>query len=486
MPPLENVAPDLSGTWRRFEVGTQAPGSGSTDDPDWSTRLGIPEGTPFLLSPRFTYDRELNEFFYSADMLSALPQTRDGYTGNLVMFFNFLHHSRGGVDWRHTTEEDHRAYLVWRRHDPRGPRVSGSTWNREVSAQNRFFRWQHSQGRISENPIPQRARRPRPGSYRGELGLTAATYSHDARRNKVEWLPAASYRVWRDVGLRGYSQHGLPDSTFRGRWAGRNATFADLMVRTGMRLTEQASLLRTEIPFAPERGYARFSLSAAAAKGGSGRWIYVPASILREIAAYVEIDRRTVIEAARLRGRYEQLNGPLLDLRSRQVTTTFPDGLRSLTRMELLSPAQRRRTVIETEAGLEPAALWLSESGTPIAVQTWKDVFRQANKRCLEHDVSLRAHPHLLRHTFAVLTLEQLQRGHIEALASLSVQQRTQYVRVFGDPLDWVRRALGHKSVTTTQVYLHALEELEMETRLALIPSEWDDPRSSPSRSRES
>ena len=486
MPPLENIASDLYGSWRRFTTRPQPPLNGSTVGPDWSTRMGIPEGTPFLLSPQFTYDRELNEFFYSADMLTAMPQTREGYTGNLVMFFNFLHLSRGGIDWRHATEEDHRAYLVWRRHDPHGPRVSGSTWNREVSAQNRFFRWQQARGRIGVNPIPQRARRARPGSYRGELGTTAATYSHDARRSKVEWLPAASYRVWRDVGLRGYSHTGLPDPTFRGRWAARNATFADLMVRTGMRLTEQASLLRTEIPFAPERGYARFSLSEAAAKGGSGRWIYVPAQVLRDVAAYVEIDRRSVVEAARRRGRYEHLNGPLLDLRSGRVTTAFSDGLRSVTRVQLLPPAQRRQTMIDTENGLEPAALWLSESGTPIAAQTWKDVFRQANLRCRAHDVALRAHPHLLRHTFAVLTLEQLQRGHIEALASLSIHQRTQYVRVFGDPLDWVRRALGHKSVTTTQVYLHALEELEMETRLALIPSEWDDPRASSARSRES
>lgn len=89
----------------------------------------------------------------------------------------------------------------------------------------------------------------------------------------------------------------------------------------------------------------------------------------------------------------------------------------------------------------------------------------------------LAAHAHLLRHTFAVLTLEQLQRGHISALSELSASQRTHYTRVFGDPLDWVRRRLGHRSVVTTQIYLHALEQLEMETRLKLIPDLWDDPR---------
>jgi hypothetical protein len=76
-----------------------------------------------------------------------------------------------------------------------------------------------------------------------------------------------------------------------------------------------------------------------------------------------------------------------------------------------------------------------------------------------------------------VVTLEQMQRGHIAALAELSAEQRGQYTRVFGDPLDWVRRRLGHRSVTTTQIYLHALAELEMHTRMALVPDGWEDPR---------
>ena len=33
---------------------------------------------------------------------------------------------------------------------------------------------------------------------------------------------------------------------------------------------------------------------------------------------------------------------------------------------------------------------------------------------------------------------------------------------------------LGHRSVGTTQIYLHALQELEMETRMALVPDTWE------------
>ena len=39
--------------------------------------------------------------------------------------------------------------------------------------------------------------------------------------------------------------------------------------------------------------------------------------------------------------------------------------------------------------------------------------------------------------------LEQLQRGHLAALAAMTAEQRGQYTRIFGDPLDWVRRRMG-------------------------------------------
>jgi hypothetical protein len=62
-------------------------------------------------------------------------------------------------------------------------------------------------------------------------------------------------------------------------------------------------------------------------------------------------------------------------------------------------------------------------------------------------------------------------------LAGMNPAQRTHYTQIFGDPLDWVRRRLGHRSVVTTQVYLHCLAELEMATRMALVPDSWEDPR---------
>src|SRR5260370_20525139 len=101
--------------------------------------------------------------------------------------------------------------------------------------------------------------------------MVPAAQARDTGRDEVQWLTPAEYRQWRDTGLRGYRADGLPDAGFRGRWASRNALFADVMVRTGLRLAEQASLTVLEVPCGGSgQAYQRFWLPAAVAKNGSG------------------------------------------------------------------------------------------------------------------------------------------------------------------------------------------------------------------------
>ncbi|GAA4442567.1 tyrosine-type recombinase/integrase [Phytohabitans houttuyneae] len=446
----------------------------------WLDERGIADGVPFLLSPSFEYDVELNAFFRSWQITSMRRASQVAYARDLARFLTFLSVARGGRGWRDATEDDHLAFHAWRRRDPAGPAVAGSTWDREVASVNRFFAWAVERALVVETPVPQRVRRLAPSeSGRRGGGTTPATYSHDAAAERVQWLPPAEYRRWRDVGLRGYGPNGLPDSRFRGRWAGRNAAFADLMVRTGLRLTEQASLLRPEVPIGPgQGGYRRFWLPAAIAKGGSARWVYVPDSMARELGIYVAVDRAEAVDTGRRAGLYDRIRRPLvIEDAARPVAVAFDGrGSRRVVKLAALDPAERRRVLVAGEHGLEPAALWISEYGTPVAPSTWKSVFADANARCQAVNVALRVHPHMLRHTFAVVTLEQLQRGHLVALAGQTAEQRGHYTRIFGDPLDWVRRRLGHRSLTSTMIYLHALAELEMHTRMALVPDGWEDP----------
>ncbi|MET8759903.1 tyrosine-type recombinase/integrase [Lentzea sp. NPDC004782] len=454
-----------------------------TDWEEWLRRADVVAGTPFLLSPSYEYDVVLNDFFLGVEMVASARYTQSGYARDIAAFLTFLWSARERRSWRDATEADHLAYLHWRRRDPAGPCVSGAAWDREVAAVNRFYRWALKRGHVRVNPIPQATRRrvPLEAGWANQATLDEqrpATYSHDAVRERVEWLPPVEYRQWREVGVRGFTAAGLPDERFRGRWAARNAAFCDLMVRTGLRLSEQAALTVFEVPLDQGvGGYQRFWLSPSIAKGGSARWVYVPASVIADLVAYTEIDRPAVVEAAQ--DRYRQVRRPLVvpdPVRPVAIQVTAA-GVRRRLKVAQLDAAERRALLVEGPDGLEPALFWLGEHGWPLSVHRWKKMFAEANNRCRKAVVGLAAHAHMLRHTFAVVTLEQLQRGHIAVLAELTEEQRGHYTRVFGDPLDWVRRRLGHRSVVTTQIYLHTLSELEMHTRTALVPDGWEDPR---------
>lgn len=443
----------------------------------WVAAVGLVEGTPFLLDPDFRFDIQLNGFFRSAGMVSASWNTQAAYARDLATFLTFLWRGRDGVDWRDATAEDHLAYRAWRRLDETGPRVAASTWDREVAAVNRFYVWQVSAGAIEANPLPQRAIRygvhgmsPSVDS----LGTAPATYSHGSGAERIEWLPSEQYRTWRDVGVRGYTRSGVPDVGFRGRWAARNSLFTDVMVRTGLRLSEQSALTVFDIPADQGASYQRFWLSGAIAKGGSARWVYLPRHLVRDLDEYRRFDRAQILAERSARTR-AYANGNWLVVEDPSQPVAVGSGARTV-KVEHLNCRERHRLLVVGDQGLEPAAWWLTERGEPMASASWQGVFHQANNRCADVNVHVRVSPHMLRHTFAVTTLEQLQRGHVKALGELNSRQREHYVRIFGDPLDWVRRRLGHRSVVTTQIYLHALQELEMETRLALIPSDVSDP----------
>lgn len=416
------------------------------------------------------YDVDLNDYF-ATRLVDQPLTTQSAAAYDLKRFLKFLWDNRNRTSWRVATAEDRAVFRHWRVSDAAGPRVDLVTWDREVATVNQFYVWALNHGHAKWNPFVLRESRSRDPRRRSSEH-TPAEASHKGRRNDVEWLPPAAYRQWRDVGIRGFTAQGLPDRSFRGRFASRNAAYCDLMIRTGLRLSEQTSLSVFDLP-EPVAGLRqlRSMLPQPIAKGGSGRRIYYPASVLKDVWDYVETDRAEAIESARKNGTYERVRDPLLVTDS-QRPFVIVAGQRLA--MAKLGHAERRRVLIDTGDGVEPAALWLNRHGLPSHPSGWQEVFDLANERCDRVGVSSRCHPHVLRHSFAVITLEQLWRGHIEEMAQMAPGQRQTYQMVFGDPLNWVRMRLGHSSVETTQIYLHTLQELEMETRMALVPDNWE------------
>ncbi|MEY2231621.1 hypothetical protein [Streptomyces sp. BF23-19] len=77
------------------------------DLPKWLDEMAIPDGTPYLLSPRFEYDVSLNAYFLQANQASAPRNTSMNRARALKRFFDFLWTSRGRRSWRDATETDH-------------------------------------------------------------------------------------------------------------------------------------------------------------------------------------------------------------------------------------------------------------------------------------------------------------------------------------------------------------------------------------------
>ena len=456
-------------------VATGEAGRWLSERREFLDRQGILERTPFLIAPDGRYDMVLHRFFDELSTQSAW-NTQQAVASDLKCFFNFLWFNRAPVrqrGWRDASRQDRIAYKKWRLFDPKGPLNAHSSWDREVASANRFYSWAVREGHLGASPIATRSE-----VYRNHMGRRVSREvpretSHRGQRNSVAWFTPTMYQSWRDVGLRGYLPDGRENRSFRGRWGSRDAAYTDLMIRTGLRNSEQASLSLYELP-SRAKGVMNFRvlLPASIAKGGSSRAIYFPRSVLHDVWDYVEMERADAVEYARRHRLYDNVEDPLFIEDPGQPIVVVSPGVRRDVRA--LDHDQRRRLLIRKPEGFEPAALWLNQYGLPTRATTWESVFDRANGRCIRYGVGLRCHPHLLRHSMAVITLEQLWRGHLEVLGAQTELQRRTYQMVYGDPLRWVQMRLGHARLSSTLRYQHTLHELEMETRMALIPDAFE------------
>ena len=154
---------------------------------------------------------------------------------------------------------------------------------------------------------------------------------------------------------------------------------------------------------------ARTVLPSSIAKGSSGRAVYIPVAVLRDVWEYVRWDRSEALAYGRARGFYEPTRRSLL------IEDPARAAVRSGQRwipVDRLDADERRRLLVLGPEGWEPALLWLNRWGLPMSMAGWREVFRSANARCHRQGLGLRASPHMLRHSFAVITLELLWRGH--------------------------------------------------------------------------
>ena len=453
--------------WRLCRVGSGGPPSGtmsllgSWDDlAERERELGIMEGQPFLLAPDGWPDRDVISYLNSGSFRRLATESQKSYATDLKVHLTFL--ASQGIDWRDATVNHFLDYEFWRRRDSRNVRrVGGAKFARELAACRRFYEWQVRRGTMDRSPVEVDEVWRRDGT----VGAAVRLRPSNARSSRVKWLTPLAYRRWRDVGLSGYGADGLRDGRWRGRNDIRNAAFSDLLWLSGLRLREAATLLSLEIPEPGGGGFTRGRVGEAAAKGG-GRDFWASDRSLRGMDAYRDSTRAAAVRRAQEEGRYAELDGAMVmssPSADRRIDLTDERGVTGRVSLDALSAEDRCKLFVEGGGGLEPAMVWLTESGMPMPYPTWQKVFAVASARCASQGVEIRCHPHMLRHSFALWMLVTLMRA-FDRRFGLTPKERDEYRKLFGDPYVCVQTLLGHRSRETTErIYLEPVIGLQVE-----------------------
>ncbi|MFF5992900.1 tyrosine-type recombinase/integrase, partial [Prauserella flavalba] len=432
-------------------------------------------GDPFMVDPDGRVDARLTRYLTRSKFAQLAPETKRNYVTDYGVFFDFLW--QRGKDWSDATSDDLLDHEDWRRWSPRNEQpIGASKWNRELAALNKLYKWAVAAGHVALSPVTVVDVVGR----HGEKISVPAARATNARSSNVKWLTPKAFRIWRDVGLRGYGADDRRDPRWRGRSGDRNAAFADLLFSSGMRRSEAGTLLTIEVPQLEDstRRWYPGTLSAEATKSRRSRTFYASAAALRAIDAYSRTTRRAAIRRAQQHGRYDSIEG-LLVVTGRSgfnesVLHWRDERGRPVARgLAKLAHAERGRLFIEGDGGLEPLALWLSEDGTPFAPHSWEGVFRAGSARCrtvLTEPLFMT--PHMCRHSFALHMLVALHHA-MDKRFGLTAEERRDFQMLYGDPWRMVRDLLGHASQETTrQIYLAPVSDLEIRS---LLLEEFDD-----------
>jgi site-specific recombinase XerD len=389
---------------------------------------------------------ELNAFmtFVRSDGVSL--KSANHYARDLQVFARYLQdlHNKSLL---HATSADIGAYRRLRREGPARLRLASSSWKRASIALTRFYQWAASE----EVGLLPRAPRT---LFRRDGG-----YTEDA----IRMVSLDDYVAFRDHVLMGRHSRRAPL---------RDAAFSELLVTTGLRLEEAASLLVGEMPdaeaaiFSGKRS-AMVELSPMITKGRKPRSVPYPKRVARRfVDIYLREERTQLVDRWRRAGGIRQVRDPLVGwlVDSGRIMI---DGERCARRLASMQLKERQSLLLLPKPGApfdtaQPAALWLTERGQPMTTRAWQSIFRRASRHLsqdLAREISIS--PHTLRHVFAVHWLTHLIKGEVARVEKQDRTDRTQeiYLQVVGDPLRRVQRWLGHSSSLTTQRYLNYLDE---------------------------
>lgn len=438
---------------------------------DVGARPAIPDGMPVLIDEDLVFaDGGVPRATVAVNRwLRELPSSGAPAAGTWAVYGRVLRdwmvflaeHGVGVFADRERLKAVLGAYAVYRAAGPEHALFAATTWNRHVSVLSCFYQWAVAEGHAAAVPFSYTQARVRYGDTVGEARVNLARRRTPKRHVTIKYLEADFAELFVRA-LGGLGPDGMPDTGYRGRELGRNAAIAQLALASGLRRQEFSYLLVYEIPALPP-GPGRLPIPlpvpGGVTKGGKYRitWIDYPA--LESVHRYVGLDRAA--GAAGWSWRPPSRWGEPL-------VVTEPDALGGRVngrrvRWEGLRPAQRRR-LVTSEGG--SCLLAVRCDGGPFTA--WDSVFTRASNRIRQRFEPRfpHVHPHRLRHSFSMATLERLVGGYYAQAAQLVVATDSgggpdaalALYLAKADPMMVLRDLLGHSSVVTTESYLRRLD----------------------------
>jgi integrase len=386
------------------------------------------------------------------------PKSWEYYARAVKEWMEFLTvHGVGLFDSREQLKQALGKYAEHRAAGPVAARLVASTWGQHMSILSLFYRWAIELGHAEAEPFTYRTARALFNGTGRQLRVNLAVRRTPKPHVTIKYLDSDFAELFLNA-LRGLGPDGGPDPGYRGRELARNGAIGGLALATGLRLQEFSHLLVYEVPVLPAKrtdAPIPFPVPAGVAKGRKFRTTWITYDALAAVGQYVELDRAAACDGSRWRppGGWGE-----------PLTVTDPDGrggrINGIRRAwDGLTPDERRRLVAP---GGGSCLLGVRADGGPFTA--WATVFERASARIRAGSEPRfpDVHPHRLRHTFSIRTLEQLVSGYYAQAARLVAGTGPDAALAFylskADPLMVLRDLLGHSSVVTTEKYLRRLD----------------------------